>query len=375
MLPDKLLLRAAGRLLEVWHKAAASVSQQLDPGLDRIAQTQVCLQQVRRRLDKARRLRLALVQPQLEQEIIGLLRDLCEDCNQLLTQLEKPPPTVPPIDFLREELRQVALDFEELTIDWKTKAVIAQTEPITLDHIYLGPFEVHFCWQRLLEAQGHLCFNVVALEPNPSVVDESVTHPHVKDELICAGDATSSIKNAVQQGRLADAFGLMRSVLLTYNARSPYVALSRWQDDATCSNCGSSVGEGELSYCEGCESDFCDECTTYCARCDCLRCEICLQRCAVCESWCCRGCLEETAASQRSCCSACLRNCPECLADFAVDEQSPGSELCPACRKATAASVDEAGTVPVANAFGASFSQESFHATSVESSALARSPA
>jgi hypothetical protein len=130
----------------------------------------------------------------LQQEVMGLLRDLREDCDQVLTQLEQPAPTVPPIAFLMEELRQIDADFEALKIDWKKKALIAETEPVTLDDIYRGSFAIHFCWERLLDAEGHLCFNVVALEPHPSAVDEEVTHPHVKDELICAGEATTPIK-------------------------------------------------------------------------------------------------------------------------------------------------------------------------------------
>ena len=56
-------------------------------------------------------------------------------------------------------------------------------------------------------------YRVVALDPHPAGSDESVTHPHVRDEQLCAGDAAAAIRSALAGGRICDFFLLVRSVL------------------------------------------------------------------------------------------------------------------------------------------------------------------
>jgi hypothetical protein len=68
---------------------------------------------------------------------------------------------------------------------------------------------------------------VEAVDPNPATNDEEVTHPHVKSNGLCAGDATVPIQAALQDGRICDAMLLVNAVLQHYNPASPYVSLSR----------------------------------------------------------------------------------------------------------------------------------------------------
>jgi hypothetical protein len=232
---------------------------------------------------------------------------------------------------IRVDLRQIDADFGGLTIDWNGKAVCAATKPITLEGTYLGPFARRFFWERLEESVDHYCFDVVALDPQPSAVNEDVTHPHVKNNNICPGDASKLMENALDQGRLADAFCLMRSLLLTYNPRSAYVPLKGWAG-TPCHDCNCWVAADGLSCCVGCGNNYCDECLSLCPACRHTRCSGCLEDCAMCRQEFCGNCPTRTTVSRRRCCPACRRSCPACNAVFAKDEAVEGSDFCPACR-------------------------------------------
>jgi hypothetical protein len=332
MLPINHLLRAARRLHEAWQRAADSAAAfDLQHELERLDQYYQALQRTHRQLDKARLAQLPLAQVQLQVQILARTRWLRDTGTQLLDRIELPTLSVPSERSLVDELRQIEADFGELTIDWNGKAICAATEPITLEAIYLGPFALRFFWERLEEAVDHYCFDVVALDPQPSALNEDVTHPHVKNNKVCPGDAAKPLERALDQGRLADAFCLMRSLLLTYNPRSPHVPLKGWAG-TPCHDCDCSVAADELSCCLGCGNDYCDECLSMCRACRHTRCSGCLEDCAVCQQECCGNCLTRTAVSRRHCCPACRCSCPACKAVFAKDEAVEGSDLCPACR-------------------------------------------
>jgi hypothetical protein len=364
MLPINHLLRAARRLHEAWHKAALTVTTfDLQHLLGRLEQRYQAIQQARRRLDKARQGQLSLIQPDLQKQLLAQTRQLCDAGTHLLDQVELSMLTVPSERFLVDELRQIEADFVELTIDWNGKAVCAATEPITLGGIYLGPFALRFFWERLEEAVDHYCFDVVALDPQTSLLNEDVTHPHVKNNKVCPGDASKLLGHALDQGRLADAFCLVRSLLLTYNPRSPYVPLKGWAG-TPCHDCDCSVAADELSCCPGCGNDYCDECLSLCPACRHTRCSGCLEDCTVCQQEFCGNCLTRTAASRRRCCPACRRSCPNCNAVFAKDEAVEASGLCPPCRTRATGTTNSATGNAAAGTAPSSPPVESPHAPS-----------
>jgi hypothetical protein len=342
MLAIKYLLRAARCLHEAWRNAALMVTTfDLQHLLGRLEQRYLAVRQARQRLDKARLGQLSLIQPHLQRQLLAQTRQLCDAGTQLLDQIELSTLTIPSERFLADELRQIEAEFGGLTIDWHGKAICAATEPITLEGTYLGPFAIRFLWERLEEAVDHLCFDVVALDPQPSAVNEDVTHPHIKHNKVCLGDAGTPLERALDQGRLADAFCLLRSLLLTYNPRSPYVPLKGWAG-TLCYDCGRSVPAEELNGCESCGSDYCEDCLCLCHACNHMRCSGCLDDCAVCQGRFCGRCLLHTAASRRRCCPACRRNCPTCHVVFARDETVEGSNFCPGCRTRTAGTTNSA---------------------------------
>ena len=186
------------------------------------------------------------------------------------------------------------------------------TEPVTLEGIALGPFAVELVLARLGRDPGPSCFRIVALDSNPAVGREEVTHPHVSGEELCAGDATVPIQRALADGRLADAFVLVRSVLSTYHGGSAHVALDVW-DGLSCGDCGDRADRAETGRCGACECDLCDRCQSSCRSCGATRCRGCLVDCDGCDDPCCDLCLE-LVRSGASFCPACRATCHQCRA-------------------------------------------------------------
>jgi hypothetical protein len=172
---------------------------------------------------------------------------------------------------------------------------------------------------------------VVALEPFPAESDNRVTHPHVKGQRLCAGDAETALRLAFEQGRLADAFCLARSVLDHYNPHSAYVTLDDWCGRG-CRECGLTMCDEDAYCCTGCGADYCDECASGCAACSATCCPECLGDCDVCGESRCSGCLRATTGEGRRCCRRCLASCPRCGAAVGRDQLGPDNGPCAACR-------------------------------------------
>jgi hypothetical protein len=239
-------------------------------------------------------------------------------------------PAVPNMLELITELRQVEDEFGELRIDLRNKTISAHTDPITLEGVYLGPFAIQLYWPRLVQEAGVECFDIVALEPNPPPNDESVTHPHVKHQRLCAGEATVPLKKAMEQGRLADAFCLIRGVLNHYNPASPHVALDEW-DGLECYDCGATMSSSDASRCDECENQICSDCGCDCGNCSKVLCGSCLVRCAICADRFCEGCLKASAHSKKFCCPRCTTPCSVCKAVLAKGEPNPDTGRCLTC--------------------------------------------
>lgn len=264
------------------------------------------------------------------------------------------------------ELRELDQEFGGLGIDWKKQCVVATTDPIVLQDVALGAFDIRIFWNRLAARCPSEWFDVVARDPNPAARDDQVTHPHVRRQRLCAGDAAPALTKALQAGRLADACCLIRSVLAQYNPSSPHVALDEW-GGRTCHDCGCTVPEEDVSYCEACQEDYCPECSTTCAACSTTRCLRCAGRCAVCDEPVCEPCLSPCAHQGRLCCPNCRQPCANCRAEVARDELTPETALCRTCRPPPSAAPPEAataGTMPAPTPD--LLPLEHFHATPID---------
>jgi len=229
---------------------------------------------------------------------------------------------IPSLGELTDELRQAEREFGQLCYDRKAQTLGATTEAIELEEVFLGEFEIRLL---LADDKSHdlddVC-HIVALDPHPAASDDAVTHPHVKDEALCAGDAGAAIRSALAQGRICDFFLLIKSVLSEYNSASPYVALANWESGA-CYDCGYSFGSANHYTCPACENDFCSECISYCRRCESDCCEACLTTCIACDESVCPGCITRCPDCRRAICKNCLEEnrCP-CQKEKEKDDES-----------------------------------------------------
>jgi hypothetical protein len=202
----------------------------------------------------------------------------------------------PSLREIYEDLGAIDEDFSAVAFDPRRRTVTAETEPVSLQGQYLGPFGIEVAVDRLGEDYPGRVFAVLARDPHPAGGDSSVTHPHVSGEVLCCGDATVPIRRALQSGRLLDALLQIRAVLNTYNPGSPYVSLDEW-DGRSCYDCGAMCDGDYLSFCDGCEQEYCEECVRLCRACDRVYC---------------RGCVDACPDCGESTCSDCRIECEDC---------------------------------------------------------------
>jgi hypothetical protein len=333
MTPIKWLVRVGKRLQQAWLANSAQQPPDHNYFLNRLQQRQDEFQKAWQLLEKARGHNLVSIVPQLRAQLLQRLQEVRDAIAGLARQLEEPRPGAPSLSLFVAELQGLKEEFGDLHIDWKEKFLGVTTEPITLRDVELGPFSIQLPWASLAHNKCEArCFHVVALEPNPAASNDLVTHPHVKNQRLCPGDAAAPLQKALQEGRISDAFILIRSVLQHYNSGSPHVRLEDWFG-SECHDCGSPVGDEERYYCEVCGYDYCEDCVADCSTCSVTRCRNCLTACEVCEDYFCSGCLRSSAHSGRDCCENCIAACARCAAAVARDELGAGSSLCPACQE------------------------------------------
>jgi len=228
------------------------------------------------------------------------------------------------------DLMQIEDEFGELKFDLKEKTVSVITDPIELDELPLGPFEIRLFIDQMSKLYSESPYKIIALEPNPAGSDCDVTHPHVSHEKLCEGDGHVSIRRAIEQGRFCDFFTLVVNILQTYNPDSPYVSLDSWEG-ISCYDCGYTIAGDECYYCEDCERDYCSNCSTYCQICDTTICLGCSFECPDCEQPVCRGCTVTCSECEETICKDCVteeglcKQCEEQRKDKQNEEQKEES--------------------------------------------------
>ena len=118
-----------------------------------------------------------------------LLRDLRytipsieHELTALLQKLPRPMETdrIATTGDIYQDLVALKEEFEGLDYDLRTCWLSVTTEPIVLDGIYLGPFEIQLQWDQLARSEAPT-YRVIAKDPHPAESRENVTHPHVMD--------------------------------------------------------------------------------------------------------------------------------------------------------------------------------------------------
>ena len=222
---------------------------------------------------------------------------------------------LPKLADIFAELLQIEQEHGQLSYDLKERTVSVVTDPITMEDIPLGPFEIKLFINDIDKLYIESPYKIIALEPNPAGSDDSVTHPHVSSERLCEGDGHTAIIRAVEQGRLCDLFTMIVSILQTYNPDSPYISLDDWEG-TSCYDCGCTISPDDLCYCEDCDRDYCSECSMYCEICDTTSCLGCSYKCPECEIHVCRHCTVVCCECQETFCKNCIDEeglCQNCI--------------------------------------------------------------
>ena len=215
----------------------------------------------------------------------------------------------PTLRQVHEELAALHDEFDQVEIDLKGGTLAVVTEPVVLEDVDLGRFEIRLDWGGLVSDRT---YEVIALDPNPAACSSDTTHPHVQGDHLCEGEGRLPIRQALEQGRLCDFFLVVAQILGTYNPGSAYVRLDDWSG-RPCADCGASTSDDDASSCRRCGSTLCPDCSVRCAGCEDDHCSECLETCDGCDAHCCRGC--------RSQCQQCRGDfCDECLTDGLCDE-------------------------------------------------------
>ena len=350
---DKLLLRLAGKI----HAAITAQSRPLSDFQYEIRQMADYFDRIRSlqtQIDfsRARGFRKSVEKACLE--MVREVRNLRSDSSTLCAKGEAlvNTPKQTGIRQIFEDLKAIDENMEGgLRWDHKLKHLYVTTDAIDLrddendENTYLGQFEIRLKIPQIFSPdtteQGVV---ITALDPHPAAAKYHVTHPHVSDEHLCMGDGKMAIFGAVQQGRLYDAFEIIKSILNTYNPDSPYVKLSEWEngsedEESSCDECGYSTDD--LSTCNSCGHIVCDECSRSCNSCENTFCNNCLQTCPECDESVCNGCMTECSECHKPMCRSCLNghecervecaHCHEEVVEADALRCRCGKMLCPAC--------------------------------------------
>ena len=314
------------RMASLVEKQLSSMTSETNTGLPEAAWLS-CLRLIRMRQQAQERGWFrAAAKLELTTEVFQLTRQLVTLQQELESVTAEKP--VPAIRTIYEDLLALEEEFGENSIDLKSKTISVVTEPIVLEGVYLGAFEIRL---ELADQNSDLPFHyhVFAQDPQPPITDDAVTHPHVQSDNVCEGDARVPIKRALEQGRLLDFFVLVSRLLRTYNPESPYVALSDWHS-AECRECGDVVTTEEQTHCTNCENRLCRQCANRCVDCSSSFCHDCATRCEICRDDCCESCLKECGLCGSVCCSNCLDNeerCPICETQEDEETNEPDQDI------------------------------------------------
>jgi len=285
------------------------------------------LQSSRRNLEKCTHRGWSGAVARLTSQLENKLRDLPYSIEQALQMMNHAKTQLPSPRQAVEDLRQLQDEFGRVECNLQERTVSVFTDPIELEGFFLGDFELRLEVDKLAQLRDSSAFRVIAQDPHPASTNDCVTHPHVSEEYLCAGDASVALVQALATGRICDAFLLVKSVLETYNPSSPYVSLDDWYG-FPCYDCGYVIDEENSFYCEACDQSFCDECFSYCRSCDTSLCRGCLSECPGCEEPVCENCMSACNQCGESMCVSCLEDglCSSCKEEMEADNEKESIE-------------------------------------------------
>ena len=272
-----------------------------------------------RQIDKARDRGWHRAAEQLRKDLVWSVDSCRLRLATLVEELNKSADAspLPTESELLRDLLALEAEFEEVSCDMEKHEAWVTTTAVELEGLHLGRFEIRLDWNRL---GARTPYRIVALDPNPAAKADAVTHPHVRDESLCAGEGQDAIRAALDTGRIGDFFLIVAQILNTYAKGSAYVELDDWDEESeetcSCDSCGYDVHSDDSYSCENCSACLCCDCSHYCDHCDCRFCGQCMSPCCVCEEDFCSGCLKSCERCKELVCKDCVSDqglCKSCL--------------------------------------------------------------
>ncbi|MBI9018703.1 MAG: hypothetical protein JEZ07_15725 [Phycisphaerae bacterium] len=240
------------------------------------------------------------------------INDLMSSLQQLEGSLQTKDSIIPKASDIVAELTNLNNEFNDVKL--QTHTISVTTEPITLEDIDLGRFEINLHLSEIEKLATNPPYRIIALDPNPAGSDEDITHPHVSHEKLCEGDGYNLIRKALMTGRINDFFTIVNQILNTYNPDSPYVSLEDWSG-FSCTDCGYTVAADDNYYCNTCNNTYCESCSTCCQLCETTVCLSCSYECPECQMPVCDSCTATCQDCGKVFCKECINDenlCPEC---------------------------------------------------------------
>lgn len=321
---DKLLLKAAFLVFQKLSLLNKNISIEFLERLTKLAED------FRNMSLDAKRLALSLNRNWLfaakrcQENIITVLDEIPYKISTIkqLTDNNTNEETAVTVSQIYQELKQIQQEFAGLNYNKEKKIIAVITKPITLEDVYLGPFQVELHINKLNKLYNECPYYCVALEPNPAANNEEVTHPHISGERLCEGEGSAPIRAALEQGRLYDFFSVVNNILNTYSPDSPYVSLDEWLGGADCYDCGVGINNDDSYYCGFCDRVYCCECSSYCKSCDETICLGCGGSCPNCQEFICKNCLKKCPECGDTFCQLCLEEdvCKNCKEQIETEE-------------------------------------------------------
>src|SRR5262249_55204070 len=106
----------------------------------------------------------------------------------------QPPDPPPRLGDVYDDLVALETRFDDFHVHLAEHEIAVTTESITLEGIELGPFRLVWNWTLLGEDRA---LRVEALDPHPAAAQSDTTHPHVRDDALCTGDARQALDRAI----------------------------------------------------------------------------------------------------------------------------------------------------------------------------------
>lgn len=299
------------------------------------------LQKVTRQLRLVRRKYWRLAEATLSNDLHRLLHQVQSELLAIENNLTQPLliNRSSSLADIHADLNALEVEFGKISFDRRARTLSVTTEPIELDEVFLGPFEIRLNWATMSDPYGRR-YRIIALDPHPAASNDSVTHPHVQSENLCEGDGHQPILAALKQGRLLDFFLLIANILRTYNSSSPYISLEDWHG-VDCTECGNTIHDEENWNCERCGTTLCDGCVHSCYGCESSLCSDCIVSCSGCQDYFCNSCLKVCSHCESDFCSGCLHDneictdCHERQTEESADATDTEAAEAAACANAT----------------------------------------